>query len=112
WEPEAYVLRDRGARHVSALMVPRVMPNSAAAPVAMRWRLAGACETVCTACAAGTHAIGAAARLVASGRLDVAVAGGAEACLTETNVAAFTNMKALSPTGYARPFDAGRDGLC
>jgi 3-oxoacyl-[acyl-carrier-protein] synthase II len=112
WEPQALVLRDKGARHVSALTVPRVMPNSAAAAVSMRWRLAGACETVSTACAAGTHAIGAAARLIASGRLDVAVAGGAEACLTDTNVAAFTNMKALSPTGCARPFDAGRDGFC
>jgi 3-oxoacyl-[acyl-carrier-protein] synthase II len=112
WEPQALICRDRGPKYVSPLMVPQVMANSCAAAVAMRWGLAGACETVTTACAAGTHAIGAAARMIAAGRLDLAVAGGAEACLTPTNVAAFSNMRALSPTGAARPFDVARDGFC
>jgi 3-oxoacyl-[acyl-carrier-protein] synthase II len=112
WESQAYALRDRGPDYVSPLMVPRVMPNAAAAAVSMRWGLRGACETVSTACAAGTHAIGAAARMIAAGRLDLAVAGGAEACMTDLNCAGFANMKAMSPTGVARPFDAERDGFC
>lgn len=112
WVPQAFVCRDKGAKHVSPLMVPQVMANSCAAAVAMRWGLSGACETVATACAAGTHAIGAAARMIASGRLDMVVAGGAEACLTSVNVAGFRNMRALSPTGAARPFDVARDGFC
>jgi 3-oxoacyl-[acyl-carrier-protein] synthase II len=112
WEGQAYVLRDKGADHVSALTVPRVMPNSAAAAVSIRWGAQGACETISTACAAGTHAIGAAARMIASGRLDAAIAGGAEACLTGVNAASFANMRAMSPTGMARPFDPARDGFC
>lgn len=112
WESQAYVLRDRGADYVSPLMVPRVMPNAAAAAASMRWGLRGACETVTTACAAGTHAIGAAARMIAAGRLDLAVAGGAEACMTDLNCAGFANMRAMSPAGVARPFDAERDGFC
>ncbi|MGH9096383.1 MAG: beta-ketoacyl-[acyl-carrier-protein] synthase family protein, partial [Acidimicrobiales bacterium] len=54
---------------------------------------------------------GYAARLVASGRLDVAIGGGTEAAMTEVGIAAFANMTALSTTGISRPFDARRDGF-
>ena len=76
------VLHIKGANRVSPFMIPMMMPNAAAAAVSMRFGLTGPCETITTACAAGTHAIGYAARLVASGRVDVAVAGGAEAVMT------------------------------
>jgi 3-oxoacyl-[acyl-carrier-protein] synthase II len=112
WERQAMTLRDKGERAVSPLTVPRVMPNAGSAAVSMRWSLYGPCETVATSCATGTHAVANAARWVAAGRCDVAVAGGAEACLTDTNIAAFTNMRALSPSGVSRPFDADRDGFC
>ena len=112
YESQVHTLRDRGERQVSPLAVPMVMPNAVAGAVSMRWGLRGPCETVCTACATGTHAIGAAARWVASGRADIVVAGGAEAPLTGTSVAAFGAMRALSPTGLSRPFDVGRDGFC
>jgi len=112
WEQQALVRHDKGERSVSPLTVPMVMPNAAAAAVSMRWGLYGPCETVATSCATGTHAIANAARWIAAGRCDVAVAGGAEACLTDTNMAAFTNMRALSATGISRPFDAERDGFC
>lgn len=103
---------DKGDRAVSPLTVPMVMPNAASAAISMRWSMFGPCETVATSCATGTHAIANAARWVAAGRCDVAVAGGAEACLTGTNVAGFTNMRALSSSGISRPFDADRDGFC
>jgi 3-oxoacyl-[acyl-carrier-protein] synthase II len=112
WEQQALVRHDKGDRSVSPLTVPMVMPNAAAAAVSMRWGLYGPCETVATSCATGTHAIANAARWIAAGRCDVAVAGGAEACLTDTNMAAFTNMRALSTSGISRPFDAERDGFC
>ena len=75
------VLNEKGANRVSPFMVPMMMPNAATAAVSMRLGLGGPCETVTTACAAGTHAIGNAARMVASGRSTVAVAGGAEAVM-------------------------------
>lgn len=105
------VLNTKGANRVSPFMIPMMMPNAAAAAVSMRFGLTGPCETVTTACAAGTHAIGNAARLVASGRVDVAVAGGAEAVMTPIAEAGFANMTALSTLGISRPFDAGRDGF-
>ncbi|MPZ28721.1 MAG: beta-ketoacyl-ACP synthase II [Micromonosporaceae bacterium] len=112
WETQAGVRAERGDRAVSPLTVPLVMPNAAAAAVSMRWDLRGPCETVSTACATGTHSIAGAARWVAAGRADVALAGGAEAALTQTNLAGYTNMRALSRTGISRPFDVDRDGFC
>jgi 3-oxoacyl-[acyl-carrier-protein] synthase II len=112
WEAQAGVRADRGDRAVSPLTVPLVMPNAAAAAASMRWDLRGPCETVSTACATGTHAIAGAARWIAAGRTDLALAGGAEAALTPTNLAGYANMRALSPTGISRPFDVARDGFC
>lgn len=105
------VLQQKGADRVSPFMIPMMMPNAAAAAVAMRFGLRGPCETITTACAAGTHALGYAARLVASGRVSVAVCGGAEAVMTPVARAGFANMTALSTSGVSRPFDAQRDGF-
>ena len=105
------ILTEKGPDRVSPFMVPMMMPNAATAAVSMRFGLGGPCETVTTACAAGTHAIGNAARLVATGRSTVAVAGGAEAVMVEIAEAGFRNMTALSNTEFSRPFDVGRDGF-
>ena len=66
----------------------------------MRYGWQGPCENTVTACA-GHHAIGNAARMVADGRCDVVMAGGAEAPFTPTAVAGFGNMTALSNSGTA-----------
>jgi len=105
------VLNAKGANRVSPFMVPMMMPNAATAAVSMRLGLGGPCETVTTACAAGTHAIGNAARMVASGRSTVAVAGGAEAVMVEIAEAGFRNMTALSNEDFSRPFDVNRNGF-
>jgi 3-oxoacyl-[acyl-carrier-protein] synthase II len=105
------VLNDKGPDRVSPFMVPMMMPNAATAAVSMRFGLGGPAETVTTACAAGTHAIGNAARLVASGRCTVAVAGGAEAVIVEIAEAGFRNMTALSNEEFSRPFDLNRNGF-
>jgi 3-oxoacyl-[acyl-carrier-protein] synthase II len=101
----------KGARRVSPFLVPMIMPNAAAGTVSIRRGWRGPCETVCTACAAGTHSVGNGARLVASGRCDVVLAGGSEAAITEVAMAGFGNMTALSGAGISRPFDAERDGF-
>ncbi len=105
------VLNEKGPDRVSPFMVPMMMPNAATAAVSMRFGLGGPAETVTTACAAGTHAIGNAARLVATGRCSVAVAGGAEAVIVEIAEAGFRNMTALSNEGLSRPFDVHRNGF-
>jgi len=108
---QGVVLLQKGPERVSPFLVPMMMPNAATAAVSMRFGLGGPCETVTTACAAGTHAIGNAARLVSSGRCEVVVAGGAEAVITEIAEAGFRNMTALSNQNLSRPFDVNRDGF-
>jgi 3-oxoacyl-[acyl-carrier-protein] synthase II len=100
-----------GARKVSPFLVPMMMPNAPGATVSMRWGWQGPCQTVSTACAAGTHALIDAATWVASGRCDVVMAGGAEAAMTPVSMAGFTNMTAMSNRGVSQPFAAERDGF-
>jgi 3-oxoacyl-[acyl-carrier-protein] synthase II len=110
-EAQINVMRDKGARRVTPFLVPMMMGNRGAADVSMRYGFRGPCETTVTACAAGTHSVANGARLVATGRCDVAIAGSAEAGITETGVAGFSNMTALSTSGVSMPFDVKRDGF-
>ena len=110
-EEQIEVRLSKGERRVSPFLVPMMMANAPAATISMRYGWQGPCENTVTACAAGTHAIGNAARMVADSRCDVVMAGGAEAPFTPTAVAGFGNMTALSNSGDSRPFDANRDGF-
>jgi 3-oxoacyl-[acyl-carrier-protein] synthase II len=105
------VLIERGAGRVSPFLVPMIMCNRAAAEVSMRYGLRGPCETTVTACAAGTQSIANAARLIATGRCDLMLAGSSEAPLSDLGVAGFANMTALSRSGTSMPFDTARDGF-
>ncbi len=110
-EEQILIRHEKGSRRVSPFMVPMMMPNAAPAAVSMRHGFQGPAENTCTACAAGTHALANAARLIAYGRCDVVLAGGSEAPFVETAIAGFTNMTAFSSVGISRPFDAERDGF-
>ncbi len=109
---ESVIVRvEKGERRVSPFLVPMMMANACGAAISMRYGFRGPAETICTACAAATHAIGAAARQIAWGRCDAVVTGGAESAATITAVAGFANMTALSTSGESKPFDATRDGF-
>ena len=110
-EEQIAIRLDKGERRVSPFLVPMMMANASGAAVSMRFGFKGPNETICTACAAGTHAIGYAARLIAWGLADAVIAGGTEYAGTDTSLASFGNMTALSSTGTSRPFDADRDGF-
>jgi 3-oxoacyl-[acyl-carrier-protein] synthase II len=110
-EAQTLTLEAKGGRRVSPFTVPMMMSNAAAAAVSIQHGLQGPCECLSTACATGTHSIGSAARWIQSGLCDGVVAGGTEAAMTPVAIHGFANMKALSPSGVSRPFDAGRDGF-
>jgi 3-oxoacyl-[acyl-carrier-protein] synthase II len=110
-EREVRTYIERGDRAVSPLFVPMMMPNAAAAHIAMRHGAHGPGYSLASACATGGHAIGEAARIIARGEADAVVAGGTEAAMTDICIAAFRRMGALSKQGVSCPFDARRDGF-
>ena len=104
-------LLDKGPKAVSPLSIPLLMGNAASAAVSMRHGLRGHSFATLSACAAGAHAIGTAARMIQTGDADAVVTGGSEAALTPLATAAFAALDALSDKGISRPFDAERDGF-
>lgn len=110
-EEQIIVRHEKGERRVSPFLVPMMMSNAAAAAVSMKFGFQGPCEATVTACAAGTHSVGNAFRLVATGTCDVVLAGSSESAMTPTAMAGFGNMTALSTSGWSRPFDTRRDGF-
>jgi 3-oxoacyl-[acyl-carrier-protein] synthase II len=110
-ESQHITLREKGQGAVSPHCVPQMMANSAAGALAIELELRGQCYGTVSACAAGAHAVGSAARMVEHGDAIACVAGGSEAAITDLAVAAFAEMGATSPTGISRPFDRRRDGF-
>jgi 3-oxoacyl-[acyl-carrier-protein] synthase II len=106
----------RGGMKVDPFFFPKMLPNMAAAHIALQMGARGYNNTVITACAAGTQAIGDAMDLVRAGRADVVITGGTEAALSELGLCGFAVIRALStqndpPHKASRPFDATRDGF-
>ena len=115
-EDQHTAIETRGPRRVSPLFVPKMIANIAGGHLSMRWGFRGPNQTVTSACASATDAIGMAMRLILAGDADVMIAGGTEASVTGLCIAGFANMKALSqsctePEKASRPFDADRDGF-
>ncbi|HVS48515.1 MAG TPA: beta-ketoacyl-ACP synthase II [Candidatus Dormibacteraeota bacterium] len=101
---------------LNPLYAPMIIPNMAAASVAMAFHLRGPNTTVTTACAASTHTLGDAMRILQHGDADVMFAGGSEASLCEVGITSFNSIRALStrndaPEKASRPFDRDRDGF-
>jgi 3-oxoacyl-[acyl-carrier-protein] synthase II len=110
------IRRTRGARRVSPLTVPRIMPNGPAAAVGLRLAARAGVHSPVSACASGAEAVALALDLIRAGRADVVVCGGTEAVVAPLPLAAFAAMRALSsreddPQGASRPFDKQRDGF-
>ena len=115
-EAGARKLIDRGGMRLDPLFIPKVLPNMAAANIAMQFGLLGYNTTVVTACAAGTQAIGEAADVIRRGQADIVVTGGCEAGFSQLGLGGFAVMRALTsqnddPQRASRPFDADRDGF-
>ena len=108
--------KSRGQRRVSPFFVPRMIANIAAGNLAIKYGFKGPNQTVISACASGTDAIGLASRIIQYGDADVMITGGTEASITGLTISGFANIKALStqndtPKTASKPFDAMRDGF-
>ena len=109
-------LREKGARRMLPMTVPMLMPNSPVAFVSLELGARAGAHALVSACASGSEAIGYAVEMIRTGRADVVVAGGTEACIHPMPIAAFAASRTLSlrnddPTGASRPYDVDRDGF-
>ena len=110
------VLLDKGPTRVSPFFIPMMIPNMASACSSILLGLKGPVNATCTACAAGTMALGDAFALIRRGDATAMFAGGAEAAVNQVGMSAFAALRALSarneePERASRPFDADRDGF-
>lgn len=99
------------------LSVVMAMSNAAGSNVAVKWGWRGPFANFSTACSSSAMAIGEAASAIRSGRADAMIAGGSEALLTPTILAAWQALRTLSPAdandpaASCKPFDKRRGGL-
>ncbi|MFD9888968.1 beta-ketoacyl-[acyl-carrier-protein] synthase family protein [Amycolatopsis sp. NPDC059027] len=110
------LLNEHGIRKVSPLTVPMLMPNGPAAHVGIELKARAGVHSPASACASGAEGIAAGVEMIRSGRADVVVAGGAEACIHPITLAGFAQARTVStrnddPAAASRPFDAHRDGF-
>jgi len=100
---------DRNPR-VHPLAIVRVMANAPACHVGMEFGLTGPSFAVVSACASANHAMAQAFEMVRSGKVDFAVTGGAEACITVPTIKAWEAMR-VTADDTCRPFCKQRRGM-
>jgi 3-oxoacyl-[acyl-carrier-protein] synthase II len=110
------VFLESGPRRVSPFFIPMMIANMAPGLIALRFGIRGPNTCTVTACAASSHAIGDALKVIQRGQADIMLAGGTEASLTGLMVGGFDVMKATTtrndePERASRPFDKDRDGF-
>jgi 3-oxoacyl-[acyl-carrier-protein] synthase II len=116
FEQTSKVLEERGPRRVTPFFIPMMIGNMAAGMISIFLGAKGPNASIATACAAGTHAVGDAFKIVKRGGADAMITGGVESIITPSCIAGFNAMKALStrnnePEKASRPFDRDRDGF-
>lgn len=115
-EQTSKVLEKKGPKRVSPFFIPMLIGNMAPGMISIYFGAKGPNASIATACAAGTHAIGDAYKIIKRGGADAMITGGMESVITPTCVAGFNAMRALStrndvPEKASRPFDTDRDGF-
>jgi 3-oxoacyl-[acyl-carrier-protein] synthase II len=106
----------RGPDRVNPFSVTKIMPNSAAAHIAIQLGVQGPSSTGALACACGTDMMALGYDLIRRGDADAVICGASEATITPVIVAGFIAMRAMSrrnddPEGACRPYDAEHSGF-
>ncbi|OQY57001.1 MAG: beta-ketoacyl-[acyl-carrier-protein] synthase II [Desulfobacteraceae bacterium 4572_88] len=115
-EETSWVIRQKGPKRVTPFFIPMMIGNMAPGMISIHLGAKGPNASLATACAAGTHAVGDAFKIIKRGAADAMISGGVESVVTPSCIAGFNAMKALSrrnddPQKASRPFDRDRDGF-
>lgn len=115
--PAYETFKTRGPDRISPHLHVKFPLNMAGYTVQWRFGMSGPSNTVSTACATGTQAIGEAYHVIADGLAPIMVAGATESTSNPLGTAGFAAMRALvtdsndNPDAALRPFDATRAGF-
>lgn len=115
-EKNAIVCETKGPKRISPFFIPSALVNMLGGFISIDHLLKGPNLSSVTACAAGTHAISDAVKVIMLGGADRMLVVAAEAAICPLGIGGFAAMKALStrnddPSRASRPFDAERDGF-
>lgn len=114
-QDQVRVMDKKGAKRVTPFFVPMVIANMASGNISIKFGAKGTSQTIVTACASATNAIGEAFRTIKYGQADVMITGGTEATICEIGIAGFAALSALNttedPTRASIPFDKERKGF-
>ena len=115
-EEQYKVILEKGPSRITPFLIPMLIVNMASGHISIMFGVKGPNSCTTTACAAGSHAIGDAYRIIQLGEADVMITGGSESCITHLGIGGFCALKALStrndePQRASRPFDKERDGF-
>jgi 3-oxoacyl-[acyl-carrier-protein] synthase II len=114
-EVMAFALGD-GTPRFNPFFIPKMILDIAPGQISMRHGFRGPNFSAVSACASSSNAMMEALNLIRLGKSDIIVTGGSEAVISQSGMAGFNAMKALSernddPATASRPYDKDRDGF-
>ncbi|MDB5351037.1 MAG: 3-oxoacyl-(acyl-carrier-protein) synthase [Planctomycetota bacterium] len=104
-----------GIPEIPPLWLLKYLPNMPACHISILWDCQGPSNSITQAEAASLVAIGEACRIIARGRADLMVTGGADSKIHPLSLVRMSLLGQMSrwegePSGACRPFDVRRDG--
>jgi 3-oxoacyl-[acyl-carrier-protein] synthase II len=100
---------EKGLDKVDPFLVGRTTANLLSVNLGIHYGLGGINLVIPTACAAGNYAIGYGYDLIKEGKIDLAIAGGADT-FSRIAFTGFSRLYAMSPD-ICQPFDKNRKGM-
>jgi 3-oxoacyl-[acyl-carrier-protein] synthase II len=109
-------VRGDGTPRFSPFFIPKVIVDTAAGLISIKYGLRGVNFCTVSACASASHGIIDAFNYIRWGKADMIITGGSEAAITQASIGGFNALKALSTDNEhymtaSKPFDADRDGF-
>ena len=114
---EGYRLYYEQKKNISVYGVPTATMGTLASEFSMRFGFRGPSHVITTGCTSSTDALGYARQQIASGTLDVMIAGGVDSPIAPIIMRGFVLMKVITtswnhdPARGSRPFSRDRDGF-
>ena len=115
-ERQHSIFLEKGYKRINPFFATSIIPSSCATQIMIEYKINGLTQTITTACASSTSAVGEAFEYIKNGKADIVIAGGSETPITPFAIATFANVDLLSqrngdPSKVYRPFSRDRDGI-